>query len=130
MRITSLPKLHRLPEKSISDLTLESDFFPTSMEDWSEEIAHQRSTQALEPRPSDGDFNNLKNKSILKKTKKEMDSRLTPESFLMKEEELLTELPQKPSRIENDLQIYLTSIVTIAHILSSSINAIYLLASL
>lgn len=31
-----------------------------------------------------------------------MDLRSTPESSQIREEELLTELPQKPSKIEND----------------------------
>jgi hypothetical protein len=87
-----------LPEKFTSAPELESDSSPTFTEDSTEASADPKDTNTLEPRLSDGDFNNLRNKNSSRRTRREMPSRSTPELSLMREEALSTESSPNTSR--------------------------------
>lgn len=91
MKTGSTTKLLLLPEKSTLDQELESDSSPTFTEVSTEENADQKDINKPVPRSSDGDSNNWKNKKSSRKTRREIHLKSTPESSLMKEEELLTE---------------------------------------
>ena len=71
MRTGSIPKSHLLLEKFILDQEPELDYFPTSTVDCTEEKLDHKDTSTLEPRSSDGDYNNSKNKKSSRKTRKE-----------------------------------------------------------
>ncbi len=76
------------PEKSTPDPELESDSCPTSTEDFIEENADLKDINKLAPKLLDGDCNNLRSKKSSRKTKREIHLKSTPESSLMREEEL------------------------------------------
>ncbi len=88
MMTGSTTRLPHWPEKSTPDPELESDSCLTSMEDSTEENADLKDINKLELKLSDGECNNLRNKKSLRKTKREIHSKSTPESSLMREEEL------------------------------------------
>jgi hypothetical protein len=114
MRTGSTIELLLLLAKSILGLILELDSSPISMEDSNEENAPLNPMNTQAPRSSDGDFNSSKSKNILKRTKKEMDSKSTHELSPIRAEEHSTESLLKPLRIENDVQptiIYLTPFI-------------------
>lgn len=58
-----------------------------STEDCTEENADPKDINVPEPRSSDGECNNFKNKKSSRKTKKEIPLKSTPESSPIKEEE-------------------------------------------
>ena len=91
IKIGSISKLHHLLEKSTLDQELVLDFFLTFKEDYTEENVDQKDINTLVLKLSDGDYNNLKNKKLSRKIKKEIVLKLTQELLLIKEEELLTE---------------------------------------
>lgn len=91
MKTGSITKLLLLPEKSTLDQELELDSSLTFTEVSTEEKSDQKDINKLVPKSSDGDSNNWRNKKSSRKTRREIHLKLTPESSLMKEEELLTE---------------------------------------
>lgn len=68
------------------------DSSPTFTEVSTEVSADPKDINTPEPKSSDGDFNNLKNKKSSRKTRREMPWKSTQESSLTKEEEPWTEL--------------------------------------
>jgi len=114
MMIGFTTELPHSPARSILDLALELDFCPTSTEDSKEEDALQNIMITPAPKSSDGDFNNWRSKNTLRRIRKEMAWRSTPESSPMREEELLTVLQLSISRTENDsYELYLISLLLI-----------------
>lgn len=87
----STTKLLLLPEKSTPDQELESDSSLTFMEVSTEENADQKDINKPVLKLSDGDYNNSKSKKSSRKIRREIHSKSTPESSLMKEEVLWTE---------------------------------------
>jgi hypothetical protein len=64
------------------------DFSHTFTEVSTEIKSDLKDINTLEPKLSDGDYNNLKSKKSSRKTKREIHLKSTPESSLIKEEEL------------------------------------------
>jgi len=103
MMIGSIIALLPSQEKSTFVPELELDSCLIFMVGSNEEDVLQNTMIMLAQRSLDGDFNNSKSKDWSKKIRKEMDSRLMLESFLMKVEEHSIELLLSISKTENDL---------------------------
>ena len=72
MKTGFITKSPHWPERFISDQELVLDSSPTFTEVSTEVSADPKDINTPEPKSSDGDFNNLKNKKSSRKTRREM----------------------------------------------------------